>query len=134
MDSLSIILFILTIILVVIIITMLLYYLWTKRKRIFKNNLSYSIQQGTTSSGTDIFDMNEHDIYICNRTPINITLSGIDGKDSSGRLFYISNDTPQEAHTIAGKDLTLLHSSNIIEENSIAMYVFLDNYRLQRLI
>ena len=133
MDQATAILVIILIILIIIIIAMLLFWLWFQRKNTIRTNLTYLVQQGTSNSTTDIFELNNYNIYVCNRTPITITLSGVNGSNLTGKLYYISNYTNQKAYTIAGNGITVLQSDNIIDSEMIAMYVFLDNARLLRL-
>lgn len=126
-----VILVIVLILLIIIILAMLFYYFWLIRKRIIRDNLTYLVQQGTTSSTTDIFELDNYQMYICNRTPITITLSGSTGL--AGKLYYISNLTGATAYTIAGNGITLLQTENAIPDDSLCMYVFLDSNRLLRI-
>lgn len=126
-----VILIIVLIILILIIIGMVIYYLWSIRKKIIRNNLTYLTQQGTSNSTTDIFELDTYQIYVCNRTPITITLSS--NGNQTGKLYYISNFGSQNAYTIAGNGLTILQQDNVIQNDSLAMYVFLDNGRLLRI-
>jgi len=110
---------------------MLLFYLWSIRKKIIRDNLTYLVQQGTTSSTTDIFELDNYGIYVCNRTPITITLSGSTGL--SGKMFYISNFSGGKVFTIAGNGIVLLQNDNIIPNGSLCLYVFLDDSRVQKI-
>lgn len=126
-----IILVIILVILIIAIIAMILFYFWSIRKRIIRDNLTYLVQQGTTNSTTDIFELDNWNIYVCNRTPITITMSG--SKGLSGRLYYISNFSGGKAFTIAGNGITILQTDNVIPDGSLCLYVFLDDTRLQRI-
>lgn len=126
-----IILIIVLVFLILTIIAMLLFYIWSIRKRIIRDNLTYLVQQGTSNSVTDIFELDTYQIYVCNRTPITITMSA--NGYQTGKLYYISNTGRQSAYTIAGNGLTILQTDNSIPGDSLAIYVFLDGNRLLRL-
>jgi hypothetical protein len=126
-----VILVIILVLLIIIIIAMLIYYFWSVRKKFIRNNLTYLVQQGTSNSTTDIFELDTYQIYVCNRTPITITMSS--NLNQAGKLYYISNFGKQNAFTIAGNGLTILQQDNIVQYDSLSMYVFLDNNRLLKL-
>jgi len=128
---LTIFLIIVIVLLIILIIGLVIYYFWSIRESIIRNNLTYAVQQGASNSPTDIFDIDEYDIYIANKAPINITIAS--SNNNKGKMIYISNPNSNQIFTSAGDGLVLLQSSNMILPRSYAIYVFIDKERATRL-